>query len=343
VPWPLIGNDAAVRILSRAVDNGSVQHAYIFAGPEQTGRRTAALLLAQALNCTTDSRPCGECTQCHRISAGNHADIRIVEIEESTDGPAHKEIGVDQLREIERAVALNPYEGRTRVVIIDPADVMSTAAQNAFLKTLEEPPAHVLIVLITSDERRLLETVRSRCARVLFRLVPVSEIEAALTGRGTEPDRAQLLARLSGGRPGWAIRAADDARFFEARRESLDAARSLPQMPLPDRIDLAEKLSENFRQDRQAVHNRINGWLDWWRDVVLVQSGADDSVANSDRVADLREDAGRWPGEEVLAFVRSLIATSEYLTANVQPKIALDALMLDVPGGAESATRHTSR
>ena len=343
MPWPLIGNNTAVRILSRAVDNSSVQHAYVFAGPEQTGRRTAALLLAEALNCAADARPCGECTQCRRIAAGNHADIHVVEIEEATDGPAHKEIGVDQLREIERAVALNPYEGRTRVVIIDPANVMSPAAQNAFLKTLEEPPAHVLIVLITSDESRLLETVRSRCARVPFRLVPVSEIEAALTNRGTEPERAQLLARLSGGRPGWAIRAAADARFFEARQESLDAARSLPQMPLPDRIELAEKLSESFRQDRHVVHNRINGWLDWWRDVVLVQSGAGDSVANSDRIADLGEDAGRWPREEVLAFVRSLIATREYLAANVQPKIALDALMLDVPGGGMSATPHPSR
>jgi len=320
-----------------------MQHAYVFAGPEQTGRRTTASLLAQALNCTADARPCGECTQCRRVAAGNHADIHIVEIEAATDGPAHKEISVDQLREIERAVALNPYEGRTRVVIIDPADVMSPAAQNAFLKTLEEPPAHVVIVLITSDENRLLETVRSRCARVPFRLAPVSEIEAALSARCTEPERAQMLARLSGGRPGWAIRAADDARFFEARRESLDAARSLPQMLLPDRIELAEKLSENFRQDRQAVHNRINGWLDWWRDVVLVQSGAGDSVANSDRVADVREDASRWPREEVLTFVQSLIATREYLAANVQPKIALDALMLDVPGGAGAATGRASR
>ncbi len=338
MPWQFIGNEAAVRILIRAVSSGSVQHAYLFAGPHQTGRHTAALLLAQALNCESEDRPCGQCTQCRRIAAGNHADLHYVTIAEADDDPAHKDIGVDQLREVERTAALTPYEGRTRVIIIDPADQMTAQAQNAFLKTLEEPPAHVVIVLVTADESSLLETVRSRCARIAFRLVPATDIEAALSARGVETERAGLFARLAGGRPGWAIRAAGDTGFLERRRELLDAARALPGVPLVERIGLAEKMAESFRANRQPVYEQIEIWLAWWRDVVLVQSGAADAVANGDRAADVREDATRWPRAEVLAFVQSLVAARDHLAANVQPKIALDALMLSLPGTVASGT-----
>jgi DNA polymerase-3 subunit delta' len=342
MPWPLTGNDLAVQILDRSVGSGDLPNAYLFAGPEQTGRRTAALLLAEAVNCTAANSPCGECDQCRRIAQGKHADIHLVTLEEAEEGPAHKDISVAQIREVETAAALSPYEGRTRVVIIDPAELLTMHAQNAFLKTLEEPPPRLLMVLIAADESRLLETVRSRCARVAFRLVPASVIEAALQSRGADGAQARLLSRLSGGRPGWAIAALNDPGFLKAREEVLDTARALPGMPFPDRVDLAERMSETFRRDRQRVYERLGGWLGWWRDVVLVQSGAEDAVANIDRPTELRTDAARWPRLSVLTFVRSLIEARDNLGANAQSKIALEALMLDVPsegGQADAAAR----
>src|SRR5439155_9266728 len=121
------------------------------------------------------------------------------------EGPQHKEISVDQIREVQRAVALAPFEGRTRAVIIDPADKLSEEAQNAFLKTLEEPPASAVFVLIAMRGDALLPTVRSRCALIEFGLVSTAEIEEALRDRGIEEERARLLARLSNGRPEWAL------------------------------------------------------------------------------------------------------------------------------------------
>lgn len=336
MPWRIAGNERAVRALQAAVAGGSPAHAYLFVGPEHTGRATAAMRLAQALNCTNDDPPCGVCNQCHRIENSIHSDVWTVSVEAASEGAARKAISVDQMREVQQAASLNPYEGRTRVVIIDPADEMSESAENAFLKTLEEPPPHVTFVLIASDSEKLLETIRSRCARIDFGLVAADDIEAELRERGAIPDEARLLARLSGGRPGWAIDALSDPKVRERRREVLDMARSLARLPLADRMDLAEKLSDAFKRDRDAVLHQLDEWAAWWRDVLLTQSGAGDRIANLDRDEELQEDAAAHSRAEVAAFLQTIIETRTYLVENVQSRIALDALMLAAPGAAQT-------
>ena len=206
--WRLIGNSRALNALASAVSSGSPARSYIFAGPERVGKAAAALRLAQALNCTADDPPCLSCETCRRIGEAKFADFQTVTVEATTDGPAHKAISVEQMRDVEATVALAPYEGRKRVVVIDPADAMSDEAQNALLTTLEEPPPHVVFVLVSADADRLLETVRSRCRRIDFGLVAAAEIEAGLIERGTDAEQAAVLARLAAGRPGWALEAA---------------------------------------------------------------------------------------------------------------------------------------
>src|SRR3990172_2946043 len=197
MPWDLIGNEQAVAALRRALETGAVAHAYLFAGPVQAGKATLALKLAQALNCRGGSvtagavtyegahEPCGECDQ-------------------------RRDISVDQVREVERAVALNPFEGRSRVIIIDPAHALSREAQNAFLKTLEEPPPRVVFILVTDSESALLPTIRSRCRRLAFRPLPAAAVREALLARGVGQEQAELLARLARGRTGWALAMAAD-------------------------------------------------------------------------------------------------------------------------------------
>ncbi len=330
MPWSLVGNSRAVQVLQRSLESGGARHAYLFAGPEQTGRATAAKLLAQALNCLGEDRPCGECTQCRRIAEGIHSDVQTVSVGINEDGAVRRDISVEQMRDVERAIALAPYEGQVRVVIIDPAEKMNDAAQNAFLKSLEEPPPHVVFILITADASGLLETVRSRCATVPFTLVPTSEMEQALRERGVEGEQA-LLAGLAGGRPGWAFAAAGEKRFLESRRELLDQARALPGMDLADRFDLSYSLAEAFKKDREKALASIDEWTRWWRDVLVVQSGVEESVSNRDRLTQLQEDAPAFERDEVVNFVESLVETRLCLVANVQARIALDALMLGVP------------
>jgi DNA polymerase-3 subunit delta' len=336
--WQLIGNSRAVNALAAAVASGSPARSYIFAGPEHVGKAAAALRLAQALNCTADDPPCLSCEVCRRIGEAKFADVQTVTVEATTDGPAHKAIAVEQMRDIEATVALAPYEGRRRVVIIDPADEMSDGAQNAFLKTLEEPPPHVVFVLVSADADRLLETVRSRCRRVEFGLVAAAEVEAGLVERGTAADQAAVLARLAAGRPGWALEAASTPAALAKRDEALDAARSLAEMDLGGRIDIAEKLSSAFKRDRAAVDETLAQWLGWWRDIVLAQSGAADAIANLDRREQIATDAGRYGRAQVIEFVEALRQARQHLRANVQSRIALDALMLRVPARRQ-ATR----
>lgn len=283
--------------------------------------------------------PCGECAQCSRIERGIHADVMTVSIpERERDEPLHKDISVDQVREVERAVSLAPFEGRTRVVIFDPADRLSQGAQNAFLKTLEEPPANALFVLIASQEERLLPTIRSRCQRVEFGMVPAAEIENRLLQLNVDVEKARLLARLAAGRPGRALTMASDASQLERRRKLLEQARSLGSMPMVELIDITERLARRFREDREDVLERVGAWLSWWRDVLFVQSGAPESATAVDLMDALREDASRYEPTQVVAFVQALVKCRKRLEGNVQARIALDALVATAPRAITAAS-----
>jgi len=365
---PFTGNGRALAAVQRSLAGERPPRSYLFVGPESVGKTTLALQLAQALNCeltgsptttvgaqglaplrpdhaqTPDvttppssfllppsSVPCGECRACTRIAAGIHSDVHTVSFDTDEDGRVLKDISVDQVREVERSVALAPYEGRTRVVVIDPADAMNDSAQNAFLKTLEEPPPHATFVLVTTDADALLPTVRSRCRLVEFRLAPASDVEAALAAVGVEPDRAALVARLASGRIGWALDAARDETLLERRSERLEQARAIAEMPVVERMRLAETLAEQFRAERSQVFEVLDEWLGWWRDVMLLQAGAEGSVANVDTLDALREVASRHDRDDAVSFVQAIIAAREHLHANVQARIALESLLLEAP------------
>ncbi|HLA18184.1 MAG TPA: DNA polymerase III subunit delta' [Dehalococcoidia bacterium] len=354
--WDVVGQDRAVAALERALAAGRPAHAYLFVGPERVGKHALALRLAQALNCEGavgagaptyggDERavsargepvePCGECKPCRRIAGGIHADVQTVTVEEAEEeDERRKGIHVSQIREIGRVTALKPFEGRSRVVIIDPADEMNAAAQNAFLKTLEEPPPQVVFVLVTADDSRLLPTIRSRCRRLELRLPSVADVEAALLERGVEGERAKLLARLSRGRVGWALEVAADPALLERRQESVSQARALASMTVAERLGLAERLAPEFKREPEALLVELAAWRDWWRDVLLVQAGAEDGVANVDGLGALREDAAHHGREGVAVFVRAVDQARRYLGENAQPRLVLETLLLDAPAAA---------
>jgi DNA polymerase III subunit delta' len=276
--------------------------------------------------------PCGGCNQCTRIARGIHSDVITVSIPPTEPGePLHKDISVEQVREVEQGVMLAPFEGRTRVVIIDPADAMSGGAQNAFLKTLEEPPPNAAFVLIATRPDDLLPTVRSRCRRIEFGLVAAEEIDRALNERGTDSENARLLSRLAEGRPGRALALAHDPKRLAKRRELLEEASDLGDMSTGDLMERIERMAAQFRERREAVFDRLSAWLSWWRDVLLSQSGAEESIANIDLIDKLREDAAAYERADVLAFVQALLKCRERLEANVQARIAMDAMIVLTP------------
>ncbi len=329
--WQTVGQDRAVAALQRGLAQGRQAHAYLFVGPPQVGKGTLALELAQALNCEGPEPPCQECSPCRRIAAGIHADVQVVGVE-ATDGGVHKDIRIQQIRDIERAVSLRPFEGRCRVIIIDPADAMIEEAQNAFLKTLEEPPPDVVFVLITSRPQALRATIRSRCQRLDLSPLPVSHLKEALRQRwSVAPPQAQLLARLSRGRLGWAIAAHQDEEMMRVRHEALMDIRALPERTIQERFVYAFQVAGRFSRDRATVLAVLDLWREWWRDVLLLSSDCQDAITNLDLSDILRAEASRYDPTQVVAFLRSLAASKRHLEENVNPRLALEVLMLDLP------------
>jgi DNA polymerase-3 subunit delta' len=329
--WQTVGQDKAVAALQRALAQGRRAHAYLFVGPPQVGKRTLALELAKALNCEGPEPPCQDCNPCRRIAAGIHTDVQVVGVDASDGGP-HKDIRIQQIRDIERAVSLRPFEGRCRVVIIVPADAMNEEAQNAFLKTLEEPPPDVVFVLVASRPEALRATIRSRCQRLDFSPLPVSQLEEALRERwAVASGDAQLLARLSRGRPGWAIAAHQDEEMMRVRHEALMDVRTLPERTIQERFAYASEVGSRFSRDRTTVLAVLDLWREWWRDILLLSSGGQDAITNLDLSDILKAEASRYDPRQVVGFLRSLTATKRRLEENANPRLALEVLMLDLP------------
>jgi len=202
--WDMLGHEWAVELLRGHLAHNRVRHAYLFTGPQGVGRRTLALRLAQGLNCPQPSAPgvpCRSCRTCQRIERMQHPDLTVVHAEQV--GGVLK---VDQIREMQRGLSLSPYEARYRVALLLRFEEANPNAANALLKTLEEPPPQVVLILTAESAEVLLPTIVSRCEALHLRPLPLDVVGEGLQTRwGLPPDEARLLAHLSGGRPGYAL------------------------------------------------------------------------------------------------------------------------------------------
>jgi len=339
VGFTVLGQPRALRILTSAHAGGRVAHAYLFAGPEHTGKTLTALQFAQLLNCTGEQPPCGRCRQCEQIASGAHADVEIIGVGGLCDQEGHdhrkddsKGIRICQIRRLERVVSRAPYEGRYRVLIIEPADALNREAEVALLKTLEEPPPHVVIILITAAEDALLDTIRSRARRVPFGGMSRGEIELALRNRwDVDPSRAAALARMSEGRFGWAVIALHDESLLERREATLAQIERLAQAPLAERFAFAAEVGGRYTRDRAAVHEMLALWRTWWRDILLIASGRHQLALHHDRLDRLRPLAARCEVTGAARALRAIGETGEQLRENASPILALEALMLALP------------
>jgi len=340
--WEVFGQDRVVSFLQRCLETGTLAHAFLLVGPAHVGKMTLALNLAQALNCQADSPPCGECASCQKIISANHADVRIIGL--GQDGNEEKtrpraEISIDQIREMQHSASLPPFEGNCKIFVIEGAELLSNEAANCLLKTLEEPVDRVVFILLTSNDNLLPATVVSRCQRLELLPMSFTEAEDALVSRwGVEPERARLLARLSHGCLGWAIIAASDNSLLQQRDTELERLSGVIQADTEERFSHAAKLAAQFNQNRGSVYGILDLWLYYWRDLMLVKIGYNDIIINVDRLSALAEMARGYTLEQIEAFIKSIQAAREQLTQNANPQLALEVLMLDMPGKEKGGT-----
>ena len=331
--WKLQGHGPLTQRLERSVREGRYAHAYLIAGPSQVGKATLALDLARALNCRSrEEMPCETCTQCQRISAGQHADVRVLSLESRPEGASRTEIGIDEIREVQHQANLKPYEGSHRVFIVDGAEHMSEQAANALLKTLEEPPQQVVIVLLTSEESALLATVRSRCRRLELRPMAVPLVASFLVEhRSTEQSQADRLARLSMGRLGWAISALEEPALEEEHRKDVERVVGLSTGELDARFAYAAEIATQHSGNRARARESLNTWLRWWRDLLLVTAGAREFVYHEEWMESLEAQASQLNSRQVTEVIRSLLDKLDALEDNANPRLALEVLMLGLP------------
>jgi DNA polymerase-3 subunit delta' len=324
-PWNILGHDWAVEMLHKHAARGEFRHAYLFAGPPGLGRRTLALRFAQALNCTSPLAPgipCGECRDCKQIEGMRHPDINIIQAD--SEGGTLK---VDQIREVQRALSLKPYQVNYRVALFLRFHEANDNAANALLKTLEEAPGHAVLILTADTPEQLLPTIISRCEIIRLRPLPVAAIEADLIARGVEAEHARLLAHISGGRPGYARTLVEDGSLLEKREERLNDLQSLLPAPRVEKFSYADKLAK----DKDAMRQAILIWLSYWRDVLLRTAGANTALVNIDRNMEIEFLASRLDLSTARRVVSSLETALEKMERNVNSRLLAEVLLMDWP------------
>ncbi len=341
--WPILGQERMVAALQGAIAREGPSHAYLFAGPPQSGRSTLARLFAQTLNCETApagggpaAAPCGLCRSCRKIERGIHPDVRAVSLAGQESGGAgrreskHTSLSIDTIRELQADLNLRPLEGRWRIAIVEDAGTMREDAANAFLKTLEEPPPFTVLILIVPEVGAVLPTIRSRCQVIELRAVPREELARALTTRhGVAPERARTLAALARGRAGWAIAAGGQPGFLDERRAALDAMLGFLQGPARDFFPLVDRLVDRFKRGRRdEVYAELDAWLGLWRDLLLVRSGCEELALNVDYLDQLRPLAARFTIARLRAALTATRDAARWLDENVIPRLALETMVL---------------
>jgi DNA polymerase-3 subunit delta' len=330
--WQLVGQDKAVVFLSRSLDAGRLAHAYLFSGPRHVGKMTLAQNLAQAVNCDEENRPCRNCRSCRRIASGIHPDVQVIgRGDEGSAETPKKEISIDQMRQLQHAASLKPYEGRYRVFIIDGAEHLSEEGANSLLKTLEEPAPHVILVLLTTDYDLLLPTIISRCQRVELFPVPSPITEQALIEHwGAAAEKAEVLARVCHGGIGWAISALNDDRLLQERAQKLERLISLHDASIEQRFAYAAQLATQFTRNRDLVREELELWRGWCRDLLLIKGGCANLVANIDKEALLHRQARGYSLTQIKGFIKAIDAALQQLEQNANPRLVLEVLMLAV-------------
>ncbi|MBO4504934.1 MAG: DNA polymerase III subunit delta' [Lachnospiraceae bacterium] len=327
----IIGQKTIVDHLKKAIADNRPSHAYIFCGEEGSGKKLLANRFAAGLMCdgAPDERPCGSCIPCIQTSSGNHPDIIYVTHEK-------KNITVGDIRtQVVQDVAIKPYSGRFKVYIIDDADRMNEEAQNALLKTLEEPPEYAVILLLAKNTGSFLQTILSRC--VMLRFIPLDNntIKDYLIKRLEIPDYfAKLCAAFSNGSIGKAVKYASSDQFSSARERALRIVKNIGRMSQADIVaELAQLNPSKAGDDALPFEDYLDLFGIWFHDVLIFKATSDaNRVVFLNEISDIRSQASAMSYEQLSGIIEAIERTRQRLNANVYFDVAVELLLIKLKG-----------
>jgi DNA polymerase-3 subunit delta' len=330
---PIVGQGPAIRSLIQILKSGRIPHALLFTGIDGVGKRTAAVRLAMASNCTgyfapkrpdavsgnpdeSSGRPCGQCSPCLRIAEGTHPDIALVK-------PEGGVIKIAQVRDLCRVLSMKPFEGEMRVAIIIDAHLMNPSSGNALLKILEEPPEQTLLILTARQTSDLLPTIVSRCQHIRFNPVSRTALSEALTRHhGFGADESSTVAALAGGSFSRAL-AMKHSGWMGRRDWLITELDRLGSSPIHVVLALSEKLSRN----RDAVFDIFEIMFSWFRDLLIVTRDPA-KVINQDRLDLVQKACRRYAANELIYSVNAIKTAQTHVEARTNVRLSMDHLLL---------------
>ena len=282
----ILGQSQPKRILTNALQNSSVAHAYLFYGPDSVGKKKLAITLAKALNCkgTNPLDACGECESCGKIERGIHPDFFYLEPVKNTPTAREASIKIEPIRELQKKLAYMPYEGKTKVVVIDSAELMNPQAMNSFLKTLEEPPSSTVLILISANPNRLLPTLLSRCQGIQFHRLSSENIRTIIQsqpeGEGEPLKESEIDFRVHRSQGSVTRALEEDIAEVEHIREQL--LEVLEKVSF-ERMDIVFAFAKAWARQTDQLQSVLNELLGLIRDLALYRSGCSQSdIQNGD-------------------------------------------------------------
>jgi DNA polymerase-3 subunit delta' len=314
----IYGHEKQISVLQTAAERSRVPHAYLFYGTEGVGKRTVAEIFSKAMNCRNNTiDACDECPSCVKIDRGNHPDVVMIRAEGQF-------IKIKEIRELQERMKFRPLEGRKRIFIIDDADRMNIVSANALLKTLEEPSASNILILITARPHQLPMTILSRCQHVRFNPLQRETIAAYLQKKVSLDSQASFLISLSsGGSIGRALTLHDDS--YLTTRNAVFTIMSKIRMNDPLMVLL---LPNDFGQDRKEVMERLGILMAGYRDaLVYKETGEVDRVINQDHIDVIQSVAENVAGRDILNSIRAVDRAFHALSQNANKQLTLETMV----------------
>lgn len=320
----VIGQEQIVSHLQNAISSSKVAHAYIIHGERSSGKEFISKIFAKALQCEGDGeKPCGECRSCKQADNGNHPDIILVQHEKPNT------IGVEDIRQkINSDIAIKPYSGSHKVYIVNECEKMTVQAQNALLKTLEEPPAYAVILLLTTSLDALLPTILSRCVILSMRPLKDSLVKDYLMKDIQVPEyKAEVCVAFARGNLGRAKALAVSEEFDHIKQEAVTLLKYIRDMEIHELVEAVKKISE-YQFD-------INDYLDilsvWYRDVLLFKATNDaNHLIFKDEVQYIRKVADQSAYDGIETIIDALDKAKARLKANVNFDLTMELLLLTI-------------